>query len=252
MGQTGIIEISASESEGGKWVRAYHRIYKVIDGVKDDSQTASFTSYKKKVGNAKIAIGKYIIKSEYNNSEQLTPFEVKAGKTSKIHVIFSQFLMGAKCSNMEEQVSYEVYASSGQLMYEKKSKCANILKVPLDKGNYSVEAKISTGSKEMKFSVGSEHPNRLILDLTNLNHEEEIKADSQESEKITLGTKEIEITGISKKDAEQIKNLGAVLGVLSGVMQANTPEKKVEEETNNTKVDKEFEDMSKDLEMYTK
>ena len=254
MGQTGIVEISASELEGGKWVRAYHRIYKVIDGVKDDSQTEGFTSYKKKVGNTQIAIGKYIVKSEYNEFRQERVIEIKATETTKINVVFSPFLLGAKCSNMNEQVNYEVYASTGQLIYEKKSSCLDVLKVVLDDGKYTVEAKISSGKKEAKFIVGAEQPKKLILDLTNLNHQDEIQADTQEpmSEKITLGDQEIEIKGISKKDAEQIQKLGAVLGALGGVIQGNTAEKKVEQETNNANADKEFEDMSNDLEMYTK
>ena len=178
MGQTGTIEISASEEKGGKWVKAYHRIYKVIDGVQDERQTKGISSYKDKEGDAQIAIGKYIVKSEYNKFKKETPFEIKAGETTKIKVIFTQFSLGANCSNPQEKVEYELYASSGQLIYEKSSECSNLLKVTLDSGNYTVEAKISTGVKETKFEVGAGHPTKLLLDLTNLNHQEEIEADS--------------------------------------------------------------------------
>ncbi|MEA3455987.1 MAG: hypothetical protein U9R26_05740, partial [Campylobacterota bacterium] len=141
-------------------------------------------------------------------------------------------------------------------------------------GDYTVEAKIDSGKGEVKFSVGAGKPNKLIVDLTNLNHEEEIKADSQDtpaveavakpisevskkeektSEKITIGNKQIEIKGISKEDADQIKNLGAMLGALGGMMQsggqAESSEKKAEK---NAEADKEFDEMSKDLDMYTK
>ncbi len=280
MGQTGEIEISASEKEGGKWIQAYHRIYKVIDGVRDDSTTKSFSSRKKKTGKAQIAVGKYIVKSEYNEFNKEIPVEIKAGETTKIHVVFGQFFIGAKCSNGGSKVTYEIYASNGQLVYEKKIGCSDTLKVTLDDGDYTVEAKIDSGTGEVKFSVGSGHPNKLILDLTNLNHEEEIKADSQEpvavqvkpkkevapeetivqveqkSEKITLGDKQIEIKGISKEDADKIKNLGAMLGALGGMMQGgNQPdskEKKAEQDAKNTEADKEFDEMSKDLDMYTK
>ncbi len=263
MGQTGTIEISASEKEGGKWVKAYHRIYKVIDGVKDDRETKGFSSTKKRVGEAQIATGKYIVISEHNRFKKEQSIEIKAGEATKLNVVFGQFLLGAKCSDMQEQVDYEVYASSGQLIYEERAKCSNLVKITLDNGNYTVEAKISSGKKEAKFMVGTEQENKLIVDLTNLNHKEEIEADRQEpltplvepkesSGKITLGDKEIEIKGISKKDAEQIEKLGAVLGALGGVMQGSTQEKKAEQETKNTQADKEFEDMSKNLDMYTK
>ena len=60
MGQTGEIEISASEKEGGKWIEGLPRIYKVVDGVKDDSQLTSFASRKKTTGKDQIAVGKYM------------------------------------------------------------------------------------------------------------------------------------------------------------------------------------------------
>ncbi len=146
MGQTGEIEISASEKEGGKWIQAYHRIYKVIDGVRDDSTTKSFSSRKKKTGKAQIAVGKYIVKSEYNEFNKEIPIEIKAGETTKIHVVFGQFFIGAKCSNGGAKVNYEIYASNGQLVYEKKIGCSDTLKVTLDDRDYTVEAKIDSGT----------------------------------------------------------------------------------------------------------
>ncbi|RLA74126.1 MAG: hypothetical protein DRG30_05610, partial [Epsilonproteobacteria bacterium] len=129
---------------------------------------------------------------------------------------------------------------------------------------------------EAKFSVGSGKSNKLILDLSNLNHEEEIKADTpqeavviqmtpkkevksidaEKSEKFSIGGKQIEIKGISEEDAEKIKNLGAMLGALGGMMQssnqASSQEKKAEQDAKNAEADKEFDEMSKDLDMYTK
>jgi len=45
MGETGKVEISATEKEGGKWIKAYHRIYKVVDGEAEDSQFVAVSSY---------------------------------------------------------------------------------------------------------------------------------------------------------------------------------------------------------------
>ncbi|MBD3792369.1 MAG: VWA domain-containing protein, partial [Campylobacterales bacterium] len=38
------VEISASETEGGKWIRAYHYIYPMVDGKPEDSMAASGNS----------------------------------------------------------------------------------------------------------------------------------------------------------------------------------------------------------------
>ena len=273
MGQTGEIEISASEKEGGKWIEAYHRIFKVVDGVKDDSQLTSFASRKKSAGKDQIAVGKYIVHSEYNEFEKETPFEIKAGETTKVHIIFSPFFIGAKCPNMGSKVSYEIYGSDGRMVFDKKAPCSDTLKVILDDGDYSIEAAIDSGKGEVKFTVGSGKPNKLILDLSNFNHEEEIKADSQDtivvpvtpkkkevkidstakSEKIIIAGKKIEIKGISKDDAEKLKNLGAMIGALGGMMQgANNGAENEKQKTDNAEADKEFDDMSKDLDMYTK
>ena len=82
------------------------------------------------------------------------------------------------------------------------------------------------------------------------------KQEEQKSEKIIIGDKQIEIKDISQKDADKLKELGAILGAFGGMMQGETPEeqKKKEEKQNadNAKVDKEFDDMSKELEMFTK
>jgi hypothetical protein len=185
-------------------------------------------------------------------------------------------MISAKCPNMDAKVSYEVYASNGQMVYDKKAKCSDTLKLTLDDGDYSVEAKIDEGTGEVKFTVGSGKANKLILDLSNLNHEEEIKADSEEvvvvpvkpkkkevkaesttkSEKITIGGKQIEIEGMSKDEAKQLKNLGAMLGALGGMLkEANPEEQKKQQEkqnTDNDAADKEFDEMSQELDMFTK
>jgi len=272
MGETGKVEVSASEKEGGKWISAYHDIVQNEDGKAGD-RVARANSSKKSAGKAQIPVGKYILKSSYNNFKKETPFEVKAGETTKVHVTFGQFLIEAKCSDMNEKISYEVYASSGQLVNEKKIKCSDMLKMTLDNGDYSVEAKVGNDTKEVKFTVGGAN-SKLLMDMTDIKKEptkeELIKADSQEtsvntlapkqeeqkSEKITIGDKQIEIKGMSQKDADKIKELGAILGAFSGMMQGANPEaqKKQAEKQNadNAKADKEFDDMSKELDMFTK
>ncbi|WP_415408117.1 vWA domain-containing protein [Sulfurovum sp. CS9] len=271
MGQTGTVEVTASEKEGGKWIAAYHNIVQNEDGKVGDL-VARANSSKKSAGTRQIPVGKYIIESSYNNFKKETLLEVKAGETTKVHVTFGQFLIKAKCSDMNVKISYEIYASSGQLVNEKQIKCSDTLKVILDSGDYSVEVKVDNDTKEVKFTVGGDQ-SKLLIDMTDIKKEptkeELIKADSaelevtsspkqeeQKSEKITIGDKQIEIKGMSQEDAKKLNELGAMLGALGGMMQGANPEaqKKQEEKQNadNAKADKEFDDMSKELDMFTK
>jgi hypothetical protein len=163
-------------------------------------------------------------------------------------------------------------------VYEKTLKCSEELKLSLNNGKYSVEAKVGESTGKATFTVGTGKANKLILDLSNLNHEEEIKADTPEieeavvvpvtpkktevqntqkkSSQINIGGKKIEIEGMSEKEAKQIEQLGAMLGALGGMIQGAEPEvdKKEQEKqtTENKAADKEFEEMSKDLDMFTK
>ncbi|WP_294955325.1 VWA domain-containing protein [Sulfurovum sp.] len=275
MGQTGKVEVTASEKEGGKWIDANCRAYKVVDGEVDDSDNWYIGPRKKEAGTKQLPVGKYLLKCEYNRFKKEAPFEVTAGKVSKVHVIFSPFVIGAKCSNGSEKVSYEIYASSGQLVYDKKVPCSKMLNMVLDEGKYRVEASVSGGTGEAAFEVGAGKPAKLILDLTNLNHEEEIKADSSETvvvpvqpkktepattqtnaHSVTIGDKKIQIEGISEKNAADLKKAAAMLQMLGGMMQGNSAavdkEKKPKQSSQNEKADKEFDEMSKDLDMFTK
>ena len=82
----------------------------------------------------------------------------------------------------------------------------------------------------------------------------EVKAESTtQSEKITIGGKEIEVKGMSADEAKQLKDLGAMLGAFGGMLQsANSGAKKEKQKVDDTEADKEFDEMSKDLDMYTK
>ena len=181
MGTTGEIEISASEKEGGKWIRSSHYVYKMEEGEKSESSSASCSSTKKKACLKKLPVGQYVIESTYNGSKKVTPLEIKTKSTSKVHVTFGQFLIEAKCSDMKAKVNYEIYASNGQLVDEKKMKCSDTLKLILDTGDYSVEAKVGNNTKEVKFTVGGSS-SKLLIDMTDIQRkstkEELIKADS--------------------------------------------------------------------------
>ncbi|RUM76373.1 MAG: hypothetical protein DSZ11_00640, partial [Sulfurovum sp.] len=179
-GQTGKVEVTASETEGGKWVKASNIIYTIADGEKDSS-FAYPHSGKKQAGKATLPVGKYILESKYNEFKKETPFEIKAGKTTKVHVLFEQFTIVTKCSNMESQVNYEVYANSGRMVYDAKIICSKALQLSLDAGDYHIEATVGSDKKEEKFTIGKESK-KLIIDMTNIKKEptkeELIKADT--------------------------------------------------------------------------
>ena len=85
---------------------------------------------------------------------------------------------------MKSQVSYEVYANSGRMVYDAKKLCSEALQLTLDAGDYSVEASIGNDKKKEKFSIGKDSK-KLIIDMTDSKKEptkeQLIKADSETS-----------------------------------------------------------------------
>ena len=270
-GQTGKVYITARETEGGKLIGSSCRIYN-----EDKSDWWGLSARKKNPqGNTRqLPTGKYTVNCSYNEFKQENiPLEIKAGETSHVDVVFTPFFISAKCVDPGQKVFYEIYGSDGAVVYDKKAACAKELKIVLDKGDYTVEGTTKDGKVTVKISVGSA-TKKAILDFSNLNHEEEIKADSseaavvsvqpkkiqtakqKESKTVTIGGKKIQIEGINEKDAADLKKAAAMLQMLGGMMQGNNAavdkEKKTKQSSQNEKADKEFDEMSKDLDMFTK
>ena len=88
MGGTGKVEITASEVEGGSKLKANYAIF--TDSGDEDvrgDHVINCSSTKDKVCNEKIPVGKYIIESRYNKFNLKTPFEIKVGETTTVHII---------------------------------------------------------------------------------------------------------------------------------------------------------------------
>ena len=264
--QTGKVAVTASEKEGGKWVDASCRIYRVIDGEVDTSDSWHVGPGKKEAGERQIPVGDYVVKCSYKNGKKSVPFTIKGSKTTKVHVVFKPFFIGAKCTNSSDKVSYEIYSSSGQLIYEKRAPCSQAFKVILDDGKYTVEASVKEGKGEAQFSVGTGKPAKLILDLTNLNHEEEIKADTpeeavvvpvkpkskKEPKAMTIGGKKIVVEGMDEAQIEEMKKAAQMIEALGAMFGGAQPKSASRTAQENPQEDKAFEEMSKELEMYTK
>ena len=180
------LEITASEKEGGRWIESYHTVYKIIQGEEDSDRITGCYSKKKESCLAQIPVGKYVMHSTYNDFKKDTYFEVKAGEMTKVHVVFEKFVIKSICTDMSTKVSYEVYASSGRMVYDTVAPCSKAIQLTLDAGTYTIEATIGSYKKEEKFTLGATK-HTLVLDLSNQNHEEEIKADTAtESEPLKL------------------------------------------------------------------
>jgi Ca-activated chloride channel family protein len=275
MGQTSRVALTVVEKEGGKWLEANHDIYKQDeDGKLGERMTSSFWSSKKEAVEKKLPLGKYILTSSYNKFRNNTPFELKEGEVTKLHIVFEQFRINTKCTDKNSEVNYEIYESNGRMVHEQKLVCSKPLRLSLDKGNYSVEAKVNNSTKEEKFTIGGDS-SKLIIDMTTIKKEptkeELIKADSQsiepskekpkkeESKKeepkensttqqSQMDIKKIEIKGVNPKDLEEAGKLLNALGGLFGAKTEPTKESKAQEE----KSDKEFDKMSQELDMFTK
>ena len=179
MGETGVLIVSASKKDGGRWIKAHHRIATMVDGKIDNSNIENCYSRKKEPCKVVLPIGNYSLFSKYNEAKKETYFEIKADEETKLHIIFGEFTIESKCSDMQSNVNYEIYASSGQMIYEKELKCSEVWKVTIEDGKYSVDAKVNGTTKEVDFTVGAGNSNKLLIDLININHESDIKEDSQ-------------------------------------------------------------------------
>ena len=270
-GETNKVIISASKKEDGKWVAAFHDIYKMEDGEIDERITNCWSAKKKECVH-QIPLGKYLLKSSYNRFNKETPFEIKVGKPTTLHIIFEPFIINTQCSDMNSQVSYEVYASNGRMVYDKQLICSKPLVLMFNAGNYSVEAKVEKGIKEEKFTIGGDI-STLTIDMSSIQEEtreELINADTQNVVP-TVGKdskKSLEVLGkmfeglskeVGKTDAKDMEKAGDFLKVLGGLMggtltkeqQAIQKEKEAAQQVENEKAEKEFDDMSQELNMFT-
>ena len=182
MGQTSKIEITASEKEGGRWVKAYHQIYKNDEGERG-SHVMGCSSSKQKGCFKQLPIGKYVLQSSTKKFKKDTFVDIESGETTKTHIVFVQFQIGSKCSDGNASINHEVYATNGRMVYGKKAKCSDVLQVGIDNGNYSLESTINNVTKTTKFSVGADHPKQITIDMLESkkepDHQDLIDADKQ-------------------------------------------------------------------------
>ncbi|MCK5854245.1 MAG: hypothetical protein KAG56_03420, partial [Sulfurovaceae bacterium] len=84
---------------------------------------------------------------------------------TKLHIVFEQFRIETKCTDVNANVNYEVYSKSGRMVHDAKIVCSKPLQLSLDAGAYTVETRVGNDKKEEKFTIGGES-SKLIIDMT--------------------------------------------------------------------------------------
>jgi len=274
------LEISSADKESGSRVESQHHIYKLEDTKAGNSSIISLSSNKKKAIQTILPVGKYILKSRYNNIKKETPFEIKPDEATKLHIIFAPFQIDIKCTDSNATAHHEIYAQSGKLAYKRSQPCSKPITLMMNDGNYTVETRVGTMAKNTKFSSKD---SKLMIDMTIPMRKEPAKIDNQTKSKSTAEQdKVIQVTkkpiggikniadllnqlgvGLDSKEEMDIRKAGVFLealgGVLGGTPQEQTREqkeamiaKKRREDIENKKADKEFEEMGQGLDMFTK
>jgi len=166
------LEITASEKEGSKWVDATCYIRKFIDGEVDTSdywgihpKKKNIHPKKKNADSKQLPVGKYQLECKYNDLKKVSTFELKDGEVTKLHIVFEQFRIETKCTDMNANVNYEVYANSGRMVHDAKMICSKALQLSLDAGDYRVEATVGSDKKEKKFTIGKDSK-KLIINMS--------------------------------------------------------------------------------------
>jgi hypothetical protein len=246
-GQTGIARFSASDASTGKWISDYGWVYPVVDGEVGDENVGSAYPDKSERPSLRLPVGKYVWKVKYGDFEKTVPFEIKAGESVDVHTVFYVTRIDTRCPD-RKNVHYEIYAANGRMVYEKDKRCAKPVKIALDKGTYTLEARWNGVLQKRKFDVGEESRTiELVFENTKSNEKAPMKDDiSSEEEKkdatvsneqnrslvirgkdkhsgndvsIEIGNGKINIKGIDKEERqklqqslEMIKQMNAMLG----------------------------------------
>ncbi len=151
-GQTGKVFVSASETEGGKRISAECRIYN------EDKSDWSYIYPRKKedsMSYKQLPTGKYFLNCQYNSFEKKDiPVEIKAGETTKVHIVFAPFHVKVKGITPCVKIHFEVIASDGQTVFEKDSPAYKGVDFVVSKGKYTIESSFGDKKINTKIDIG--------------------------------------------------------------------------------------------------
>lgn len=169
------VEITVSEKEGGKWVRASHAIYKVANGEVESSYISSCSSTKKEACIRPLSIGKYLIKSSFNKYKKETPLEIKSGEVSKVHITMGEtgkveITASEKEGGKPVKAYHYIYQiNDGEVdktyiqgcWSDKKQAC--IEQLPL--GSYLIKSKFNKHKKETTFEITAGETKKIHINM---------------------------------------------------------------------------------------
>lgn len=204
-GQTGKVFVSASETDGGKWINANCNIY---DEAKDKSWVVYPRKYKSaSMSQRQLPVGKYYLNCSYNNFEKEDiPFEIKAGKTTKVHVVFAPFHISAEGINPCAIVHHEVLGTDGSVVAEADKPAKKGVSFVLPDGTYFVESSIGDLKKKNKIIIGSSNASeKLVVDFGGEESKGSVEGVWKTSEgKATLKLSGAKVTGTYSSDNGEI------------------------------------------------
>jgi len=116
MGQTGTVAVSASETEGGKWVQADIREIRDADG---ERVKVGYRTDPKKPKIFRLPTGEYFLDMSYRDFKKTNiPFRIEAGKSTKVHVLFAPRHISVRGLPPCTRVHFELIAPDGRLLAE--------------------------------------------------------------------------------------------------------------------------------------
>ncbi len=170
MGTTGTIEITAAETEGGKGVKSFHRIYPIVDGEKQ-KEIAQCYSNKKKICVRQLPIGTYTIHSEYNKFTKDSDFSLKVGEVTKVHIAMgttgkveiatSEVESGKAFHRIYPIVDGEKQKEIAQCYSDKKKICVRQLPI----GTYTIHSEYNKFTKDSNFVLKAGKVTKVEIEL---------------------------------------------------------------------------------------
>ena len=148
----GKVYVTARETEGGKLVYSNCRLY---NEDKSDSWHLSSRRKNPQSNTLKLPIGKYTANCSYNEFDKKDiPFEIKAGETAHIDVVFAPFHVNVKGITPCAKIHFEVISSNGETVYEKDSPAYKGIEFIALKGKYTIESSFPDKKIKTKIDIG--------------------------------------------------------------------------------------------------
>ena len=148
----GKVYVTARETEGGKLVYSNCRLY---NEDKSDSWHLSSRRKNPQSNTLKLPVGKYTANCSYNEFDKKDiPFEIKAGETAHIDVVFAPFHVNVKGITPCAKIHFEVISSDGETVYEKDSPAYKGIEFIALKGKYTIESSFPDKKIKTKIDIG--------------------------------------------------------------------------------------------------